>query len=245
MFYPNLPPSEMERFDRCLSDLADLFGSRDAYFADGLIALQRNLSFFDDVRLRTAVEVARPLTLERALIWRLHVMVWAAKIGLGRPGDFVECGVYEGFCSRVVAEYFDFSQRDRRYFLYDIFNNTGEGDGVGVRMPLHNSQLEQRVRDRFAGFKNVIIIAGRVPDSFAQAVPEQIAFLHIDMNNAKAEIAALEALWDRLSPGAPILFDDYGWWMHRAQMQAIRAFLAERDVMVMELPTGQGLALKP
>lgn len=244
MFYPNMPPAEMERFDRCLSELSQLFGPRDAYFADGLIALQRNLSFFDDVQLRTAIDRAQPLTQERALIWRLHVMIWAAKIGLSRPGDFVECGVYEGFCSRVVAEYFKFSEINKRYFLYDIFNNVG-GEGVGTQMPLHSSQLEQRVRDRFSSFPNVMIVAGRVPDSFVQAVPDDIAFLHIDMNNAEAEIAALEALWDRLSPGAPILFDDYGWWMHRAQMQAIRAFLAERDVMVMELPTGQGLALKP
>lgn len=244
MFYPSLPPAEMERFDRCLSTLADLFGSRDAYFADGLIALQRNLSFFDDLQLRSAVDAARPLAQERALIWRLHVMVWAAKLGLSRPGDFVECGVYEGFCSRVVAEYLDFAKRDKRYYLYDIFNNLG-GTGAGVRMPLHNSQLEQRVRDRFAGFDNVVIIAGRVPDSFARAVPDQIAFLHIDMNDAQAEIAALTALWDRLVPGAPILFDDYGWLMHRAQMLAIRTFMAERDVLVMELPTGQGLALKP
>jgi len=244
MFYPNFTPSEMERFDRCLSDLADLFGPRDAYCADGLIALQRNLSFFDDLRLRDAVENTRPLTQERALIWRLHVMVWAAKIGLSRPGDFVECGVYEGFCSRVVVEYLQFDQKDKKYFLYDIFNNMG-GEGVGTRMPLHNSQLEQRVRERFSRFENVIIVAGRVPDSFSQAVPDTIAFLHIDMNNAQAEVQALDALWDRLSPGAPILFDDFGWRMHHEQMVAIRRYMAARDVMVMELPTGQGLALKP
>ena len=36
------------------------------------------------------------------------------------------------------------------------------------------------------------VVRGIVPDSFAQAVPEKIAFLHIDMNSSKAEIAALE-----------------------------------------------------
>ena len=34
--------------------------------------------------------------------------------------------------------------------------------------------------------------------------PSRIAFLHIDMNNVKAEIGALDALFDRVEPGAPI-----------------------------------------
>ncbi len=82
-----------------------------------------------------------------------------------------------------------------------------------------------------------------MPFSFDIASPEKIAFLHIDMNTAKAEIMALEILYDRMVPGGFIVLDDYGWMLHRPQMIAERAFFAERGKMVMELPTGQGIVM--
>lgn len=54
------------------------------------------------------------------------------------------------------------------------------------------------------------VIRGPVPESFAQGAPEKVAFAHIDMNNARSEIAALDALESRLSPGAVIVLDDFG-----------------------------------
>ncbi len=49
----------------------------------------------------------------------------------------------------------------------------------------------------------------------------------------------------RLVPGAPIIFDDYGWKDYGDQQPAIDAFLEPFGVCVLELPTGQGLAFKP
>lgn len=244
MFFTNLTASESDHFHRCLTGMADLFGLEQIYYGDGLITFRRNLTFLHDPDFRQAVENARPQTAERALVWRLHVLAWAAKLALHRPGDFVECGVYEGFCSRVLVEYLDFAPLPRRYFLYDIFNNSG-GPGAGIQMPSHGIDLERQVRQRFANFPNVVVVPGYVPDSFTQAVPDQIAFLHIDMNDAGAERGALEALYPRLSPGAPIVFDDYGWQPHAAQTATILDFFRPLGVPVLELPTGQGLVIKP
>ena len=54
------------------------------------------------------------------------------------------------------------------------------------------------------------MIRGFVPECFVEGVPDRIAFAHIDMNNAPAEIAALEAIEHRLIPGAMIVLDDFG-----------------------------------
>tara|TARA_R110000787_G_scaffold107589_9_gene215612 strand:+ start:212 stop:463 length:252 start_codon:yes stop_codon:yes gene_type:complete len=83
-----------------------------------------------------------------------------------------------------------------------------------------------------------------VPDILEGNTPGRIAFLHIDMNNAVAEIAALEALFDRVSPGGSIVLDDYGWLDYIRQKQAHDAFFAARGYQVLELPTGQGLVIK-
>ena len=64
------------------------------------------------------------------------------------------------------------------------------------------------------------------------------------MNNVTAEIAALEALFDKVSPGGIIILDDYGWIGYVDQQRAERAWFAERGYAVLEMPTGQGLVIK-
>ena len=93
---------------------------------------------------------------------------------------------------------------------------------------------------RFAEFDNVHLTKGEVPDVLSQRSPNKIAFLHIDLNNAEAEVSTLNALYDRVVPGGSIVLDDYGWIAYRDQKDAADAFFAPRDLPILELPTGQG-----
>jgi O-methyltransferase len=77
-----------------------------------------------------------------------------------------------------------------------------------------------------------------------EVAPEHIAFLHIDMNNAEAERGALETLFDRVSEGGMIVFDDYGWTGYREQKESADKFMRMYSLHILELPTGQGLVLK-
>ena len=76
------------------------------------------------------------------------------------------------------------------------------------------------------------------------AAPEKIAFLHIDMNSEKAEIQALEHLFDKVTPGGVIIFDDFCWTCNVNQMKAELAFMNKRGHCILELPTGQGAVIK-
>jgi O-methyltransferase len=91
----------------------------------------------------------------------------------------------------------------------------------------------------------VEIICGSVPDTLSSVKIGKVCYLSIDMNNAAPEIAAANFFWDRLSPGAPILLDDYGFVRYETQKKAFDSFAAERDVKILALPTGQGLMIKP
>jgi predicted O-methyltransferase YrrM len=77
-----------------------------------------------------------------------------------------------------------------------------------------------------------------------QQAPQRIAFLHIDLNSSKSEIAALEVLFDRVSPGGTVVFDDYGWSGYVAQQLAEDAWMETRGHRILELPSGQGLLVK-
>ncbi len=74
--------------------------------------------------------------------------------------------------------------------------------------------------------------------------PRSVCYLSLDMNVVAPERAAIEFFWDKLVPGAPVILDDYGWLGYRPQKRALDEFAASRGVMILTLPTGQGLLLK-
>ena len=78
-----------------------------------------------------------------------------------------------------------------------------------------------------------------------QITAAALAFLHIDMNCAYPERAALETLWPRLSPGAIVLFDDYAYLRCESEHAAITQAAAGLGVPILALPTAQGVILKP
>jgi hypothetical protein len=83
-----------------------------------------------------------------------------------------------------------------------------------------------------------------VPDVLPAAGIEKVAFLHIDMNCAYPERAALEYFWDLLSPNAMVLLDDYAYFGHDSQRKTIDEAVASLRTEILALPTGQGLIIK-
>ena len=169
-------------------------------------------------------------------------MLWGSRNGLKLQGDFVEGGCYKGTSVRIICDTIDFANVDKRYFLYDLFEH--DASMQHHAMPEHSNQLFRSVVEKFADTPNVIVTQGKVPEVLAQIAPEKIAFMHLDMNNAAAEVGALEVLFDRMVPGALLVLDDYGWSVYREQKLAEDPWLAARGYQVMELPTGQGLVIK-
>ncbi len=217
------------------------------FHADHLIAIERCVGFVDDPRFKAALKKCATTAQERSLVWRLHTQAWAAGHCLDIPGDFVECGVYKGFCSDFVINYLDFADRRKTFFLYDTFAGIPEAHRADSPVRPGGYQeagLYEAALARFAPYANVRVVKGVVPDVFADVCPEAVAYLHLDMNSASAEIGALEVLFDRVQPGGMIVLDDYGWQWYRAQKEAEDKFFGAHGHGVLELPTGQGLVVK-
>ena len=245
MFYGRLKDSQNSEFLRsAITRFRQIFGS--VYADDNVILFNRSLGFRRDRKFIEACARNARNGQERSLVLRLNTLVWAANHALAVEGDFVECGVWRGYCSAVLTDYLDFDGIDKKFFLYDTFAGIPpEYDSEGHDAPpFREAGLYDNVVERFSRFPNVRIVRGVVPDSFAIALPERIAFLHLDMNSSKSEIAALDVLFDRVSAGGIIVFDDYGWLGYQAQQLAEDAFVNERGHRILELSTGQGLLVK-
>jgi len=215
-----------------------------------LVCIQKNLSFRQDQKFMSAFYESAADDQQKSLLWRLHTLAWAAKNALLVPGDFVECGVFKGFCSEVILKYLDFQKIPRQAYLYDTFSGLPEETSTEEERRAWDyssydpETVYTEVLEKFSRYDNVYVVRGIVPHSFAEAVPDKIAFLHIDMNSVEAEMFALKHLFDKVTPGGIIVFDDFGWMCNAGQMSAELSFMNERGHHILELPTGQGVVVK-
>ena len=245
MFYGNFnDPDDREFIQVAIKRFRKIFG--EVYANDNVLLFKRSLGFRRNKKFMAAFKANASNRQERSLELRLNTLIWAADQAVHLEGDFVECGVWKGFCSAVIADYLDFGTLSKSFFLYDTFQGIpAELDSEKHNSPLFAEEgLYEKVVARFRQHPNVRVVKGAVPHSFEQAAPEKIAFLHLDMNSSKSEIAALEVLFERIVPGGLLVFDDYGWTGYVAQQLAEDDFMAERGHSILELPTGQGLLIK-
>ena len=234
---------------------------RTVFWGDRMMTLDKTAGFREDAAAADAFASIRGSVRydqydgADSIAWRLHTLLWAARQGLALEGDFVECGVFKGDMSWVLVRALDFGQVRKVFYLYDTFAGFLPAQATPADFPDDPGFLEfagriyttesshAAVVERFSPFPNVRIVQGAVPGSFAIAAPDRIAFLHLDLNSPAAEEAALHALFDRVTKGAAIVLDDYGWRQFRRQKEVADAFFVSRGLHVLELPTGQGLVV--
>ncbi len=212
------------------------------YFGDNLLTWGRNNSLFEDDAFRNAWNGNLQNDADQAIAWRRYILACAAFHCVQLEGDFAECGVYTGTGIKTVMDYLGGPAFPRTFWGYDTFDyNPVEGHHFAGQ----EAGFFDKVKARFADYPQVRLIAGFIPDSFAQGIPEKLAYLHIDLNNAEGELSALEHLFDRVVSGGIVILDDYEWaGVYRKQKQAEDPWFEARGYRVFPLPTGQGLVLK-
>lgn len=213
-----------------------------SYFGDNFLTWGRNMSMLDDKAFVEAWSSNAETPSDQAILWRRYVLACAAYHCVQLEGDFVECGAYTGVGIKTVVDYLGGVDFPKRFWGYDIFEHDESMENHD--MPAHGSGLHARVQEKFANYPQVKIVKGLIPASFDGNIPDRIAYLHIDLNQATAEIAALEVLFERMVPGAILILDDYEWACYREQKLAEDLWFEKRQYRVMPLPTGQGLLIK-
>ena len=248
-------------FDRVLRELIKPH-HQSVFWGDRLLTLDKSVGFRDEISFDAALKQADSSTGANqyaspdGVSWRYHTLIWSARSCLALPGDFVECGVYRGDMTWMITENVDLAGAGKNFYIYDTFSGLDAKYSSKDDFPeapefysfanreYSATDIEEYVRQRFKNKSFVIVTKGVVPDILQKISPDRISFLHVDMNSPGPEIAALEILFDRISPGGIVVFDDYGWKLFRKQKEAADRFMASRGHVILELPTGQGLTVK-
>jgi predicted O-methyltransferase YrrM len=145
-------------------------------------------------------------------------MAVAERHGLAKvPGDVVEIGVLLGGGTYKLCHWFAQHAPDKRVVAIDIFDPTfdlttcTDGETMAALYEEALAGRDQRsVFDEVTGScANLTVVAG---DSAAVELPcERIAFAYIDGNHSADYVRSdFELVWQRLSPGGVVAFDDYG-----------------------------------
>lgn len=152
------------------------------------------------------------------------------------PGDFIECGVWKGGSSLMMAKMLAMHNiTDRKVILYDTYEGMSEPTendkdyaGVDAEKLLQESSIE--VQDSvwcYSSFdevknnlslsglpeENIIIIKGMVEETIPSQVPtNKIALLRLDTDWYESTKHELEHLYPMLVNKGLLIIDDYGHW---------------------------------
>lgn len=227
---------------------------------NGLLSIHSN-EFMLDIKFIKAYERAVKATngVDPKIRWRVHVALWAAKTCSRIEGDYVECGVGNGFISSAIMEYLNWNELNKSFYLFDTFEGLDgrwltleELEKIGD-VKSHNEEMRkvgayaydyESVESNFHEWDRVRLIKGTIPETLNAVSIDKVAYLHIDMNCVIPEIAAIEHFYSKLSVGAVILLDDYGFVGCSMQKKAMDNWADRIGVDILSLPTGQGMLVK-
>lgn len=164
------------------------------------------------------------------------------------PGDAAEMGVYKGNSAYVLADIITSWDNEKKLYLFDTFQGT----------PATESQYDNQTRNgqyadtNISGvmtflepFKEKVIpVAGLIPDSFHDVLSASWSFVHVHLNLYQSTMDALEYAFPRLSRGGILFIEDYGLESCAGVKYAVDEFCLNKGVVVMALPSGQGVIIK-
>lgn len=177
--------------------------------------------------------------------WTLREFVLATN---SLPGDLAECGCYEGASAYFMAE----ASTHGSLLLFDSFegiSEPGKADREKPRdaLPWQKGDLrstEEALRANLAGFNNVEVFSGWIPQRFGDVAMRNFRLVHIDVDLYQPTKDSLEFFFPRLVPGGVIVMDDYGLLTCPGARKAADEFSERQGTRVLHLPTGQGVLIK-
>jgi O-methyltransferase len=191
------------------------------------------------------IDAVRPLSMVHELALRDLVTKVDEVLDAGVPGDLVECGVWRGGSSLLMAQVLERrGERGRKVWMFDSFEGLPpprEVDGPAATAYAEDTESPRYFDNCRAELAEVESAARRmgltertviVPGWFDDTLPPNrervgpIALLRLDCDWHDPVELCLETLYDQVSYGGCVIVDDYYQWDGCAV--AVHEFLGRR-----------------
>ena len=164
--------------------------------------------------------------------------------------NFVECGVGDGNTAfHALSQLKSQSQllSETKMWLYDSWGgmqtkhlHSSEKHDEGRYSELDVNACKNNLKE----FEEIIIYnQGYIPEIFQSASkhPDNVNYLHIDLNSAGPSMAALEYFYPIMQKRGVILFDDYGGKNYSEMRKQVDKFLSDKRGVLLEIPNGRAI----
>ena len=136
-------------------------------------------------------------------------------------GDFVECGVFFGGASMLIARtLLALGVSDRDLWLYDSFGGfvgkqaqddvTWYGDKIDLRLDDFQSIVETNIASTGYPADRTKLVQGDIEQTAIDNPHSAIALLRLDTDTYHSTAAELEHFYPKLVTGGVLIIDDYG-----------------------------------
>jgi O-methyltransferase len=169
------------------------------------------------------------------------------------PGDMVECGVFQGGSSMIVALTLkNLNDFERKLYLYDTYtgmtkpgkedtnyrnedvegiwrNHQRENYNTWAYAPLE--EVKKNLCSTGYPKENIKFIKGMVEETIPNVIPDKIAILRLDTDWYESTYHELLHLFPRLSMHGVMLLDDYG--CLKGARKATDQYLHENNIKIL------------
>lgn len=177
---------------------------------------------------------------------RCWILYSLCRQALHVEGDIWECGVYKGGTAAMLARIIHDGASAKRLNLFDTFEGMPKTDSsVDIHRRGDFSDTTPDAVRSYVNHKELTVYhKGFIPDTFRGLENAVIAFAHVDVDIRQSVTDCCEFIFPRLSAGAFLVFDDYGFPSCPGARQAVDAYFSGREVVPLVLPTGQAVVFK-
>lgn len=170
------------------------------------------------------------------------------------PGDFVECGVYKGGNTMLIAHtLIEMEETNRKIYCYDTFEGmvqpTKDDYSVSNKSIQAIEKWEEKqkkdhndwcfsplseVKDKMYSTKypkeNIIFIKGKVEDTIPEVMPSGIALLRLDTDWYESTKHELIHLFPLVTKNGVLIIDDYGAWA--GSKKAVDEYFSDKPILL-------------
>lgn len=165
-------------------------------------------------------------------------------------GDLVECGVWKGGSSMMMAlTFLSKGVTDKTIFMYDTYEGMSEPSEHDVAFDGELAAKKMKEEDKMADdsiwcyasieevtkniestgypMDKIKLIKGKVEDTLSLHLPQKIALLRLDTDFYESTKVELEKMYPLLSTKGPLIIDDFGHW--EGAKKAVLEYFKKQD----------------
>ena len=186
--------------------------------------------------------------------YRCEIYNYGCKRAMKLSGDLVDFGTYHGiFPFQFHRNNKEVGMTGKTHFLFDSWGQDWEKHDdpelkklKGSDQYRYSNDIFDEVKQRFECFKHVQLVRGLLPGT-AEVLQKvhSISFACIDVNAGSGlEGELILKVWDKMSIGAMLYVDDYGFSAYPKIRAWTKNFSELNNCPIFEIPTGSCFLLK-